>query len=396
MKKILLITPWYPKDENDHHRTKAIANFIGEFKNYGYETTTVIPRRTTKRIEINQYYSMKTVSLPFCRPILLKKGNTERWIDFLKRIVKMFLFTPILYNQFNNLRYSLKIKQYLLPIDEYDMVLLHGYLFRGIKLLKYLNYFGPINICYHFTDYKLFENKYAIDKYKERLNKIAFRSSALQNLFFDKKIIDFIPKENTYVASSGIDQNLIVSKISPPAETLRIITVSSLIPRKRISLLVQVISSMRYSNWSFDIIGDGPEREDIQNLITSKKLSNKISIHGRLDHSDVLNAIRSHDVFVLLSKEETFGLVYLEALASGLIVIGSRGEGIDGVIKHGVNGFLLDPDQAEELSELLYQIKNMSSAEYSSIAQEAVNTAKNYTNKVQGQKYLQFLTGERK
>ena len=45
------------------------------------------------------------------------------------------------------------------------------------------------------------------------------------------------------------------------------------------------------------------------------------------------------NVWIMISKNETFGLVYLEAMARGCITIGSRNQGIDGVINHGVNGF---------------------------------------------------------
>lgn len=45
------------------------------------------------------------------------------------------------------------------------------------------------------------------------------------------------------------------------------------------------------------------------------------------------------DCFIMISKNEAFGLVYLEAMSAGCITIASRGEGFDGVIIHGVNGF---------------------------------------------------------
>ena len=42
----------------------------------------------------------------------------------------------------------------------------------------------------------------------------------------------------------------------------------------------------------------------------------------------------------MISQGEAFGLVYLEAMARGCITIASRGEGFDGIIKDGINGFL--------------------------------------------------------
>ena len=48
------------------------------------------------------------------------------------------------------------------------------------------------------------------------------------------------------------------------------------------------------------------------------------------------------DVFVLPSVNETFGMVYLEAMSQGCIPIGTSGEGIDGIIENGKNGYLCD------------------------------------------------------
>ena len=45
------------------------------------------------------------------------------------------------------------------------------------------------------------------------------------------------------------------------------------------------------------------------------------------------------DVFAMVSSPETFGLVYIEAMAKGCVTIGSKGEGIDGVIVNNENGF---------------------------------------------------------
>ena len=59
-----------------------------------------------------------------------------------------------------------------------------------------------------------------------------------------------------------------------------------------------------------------------------------------MKREEVIRQMDNHDVFVMISRNETFGLVYLEAMARGCITIASRNEGFDGVIEHGVNGFL--------------------------------------------------------
>ena len=67
--------------------------------------------------------------------------------------------------------------------------------------------------------------------------------------------------------------------------------------------------------------------------------------------------LKQHDVFIMISKNETFGLVYLEAMAVGCITIASRQEGFDGIIKHGYNGFLCEAGNQEELEKLIKEKK---------------------------------------
>ena len=59
------------------------------------------------------------------------------------------------------------------------------------------------------------------------------------------------------------------------------------------------------------------------------------------------------DCFAMVSSPETFGLTYLEAMACGCYTIGSKGEGIDGVLVDGENGKLVTPGSVEELAAAL-------------------------------------------
>ena len=63
--------------------------------------------------------------------------------------------------------------------------------------------------------------------------------------------------------------------------------------------------------------------------------------------------MKKSDVFVMPSAPETFGLVYLEAMASGCIVVGAKGWGIDGLIKNGFDGYLVEPRDIDALKNFL-------------------------------------------
>ena len=81
------------------------------------------------------------------------------------------------------------------------------------------------------------------------------------------------------------------------------------------------------------------------------------------------------DVFILPSIKETFGISYIEAMARGLVVVGCKNTGIDGIIEDNVNGFLTEPN-VNNIVDTLYRIKNLSKEE---ISNNAIETVKNLT-----------------
>jgi glycosyltransferase involved in cell wall biosynthesis len=104
----------------------------------------------------------------------------------------------------------------------------------------------------------------------------------------------------------------------------------------------------------FVFAGDGPQRENISNAIKKSGLSGKVFMLGlRQDIPSILNSI---DVFVLPTLEEAHGGVYVEAMAMRKPVIGTDVGGVSEVIKHGINGLLIEPDNAGVLAEAIIQM----------------------------------------
>lgn len=64
-------------------------------------------------------------------------------------------------------------------------------------------------------------------------------------------------------------------------------------------------------------------------------------------------------LWFMVSENETLGLVYLEVMAQGCIPVGSRGEAIDGIIVDGRNGFLVNPNNEEDLCLVILKINKM-------------------------------------
>ena len=97
------------------------------------------------------------------------------------------------------------------------------------------------------------------------------------------------------------------------------------------------------------IIGEGPDQVQFEALVRALGIGQQVQFVGRQSRSEVAEAMRRCSVFVLPSRNEGLGCVYLEAMSCGKPVIGCRGQGIDEVIEHGQNGWLIPVDGLEQL-----------------------------------------------
>jgi glycosyltransferase involved in cell wall biosynthesis len=93
----------------------------------------------------------------------------------------------------------------------------------------------------------------------------------------------------------------------------------------------------------------------------------------------------------MISEGEAFGLVYLEAMSRGCITIASKNEGMDGIIKDGINGFLCESGNQFDLENKLRFISCLSTKEIKVIKINAIHTAQEYTNEKAALKYLNLI-----
>lgn len=135
-------------------------------------------------------------------------------------------------------------------------------------------------------------------------------------------------------------------------------------------------------------IGKGAESKRIEYYAKKFRVKDNIHLLGYITRDEVVKQFQMNDVFIMISRNEAFGLVYLEAMAQGLIVIASKNEGFDGIIHHGKNGFLCESGNVEELSQLIAVIKKMPSSQLQEISVNAIETARNLTDSKAAKLYI--------
>lgn len=140
-----------------------------------------------------------------------------------------------------------------------------------------------------------------------------------------------------------------------PVETQKIplsfIQVGHLLEQKRFHITIQAFASFQkqYPEAVLTIIGQGPEREHLESLCGELGVENAVRFLGQVSNEVVLTEMAKARFFVMPSVREGFGIVYLEAMASGCVTIGTEGEGIADLIVSGENGFLVPPDDPDAI-----------------------------------------------
>lgn len=235
--------------------------------------------------------------------------------------------------------------------------------------------------------------KFSIDtsqKYMEQFNYFGCRNKQIRKEFYRKFGI------NSELIYSGISSGLLAEpafiqkKASTKKEIVKIVFSGNLIPLKNVDILINAISKVKFV-YDLEIVGSGSEEEKLVSLVRKLGIGEHIHFRGRVSRKESVRYIKDADIFAMVSSPETFGLVYLEAMAQGCIVVGSKNEGIDGVIKDGCNGYLVEPRDIDALVSILESIYSLDVSDKQKIIFNAYNTALSMTDGQMAESYLNIV-----
>ncbi len=128
-----------------------------------------------------------------------------------------------------------------------------------------------------------------------------------------------------------------------------------LVPSKRVHVTMQAFATLRehYPDATFEIVGDGVEKGRLMELSKRLGVASSVQFRGYVLNRQAVADMQRARFFVMPSKPEGFGIVYLEAMASGCITVGTEDQGIAEVIRHGENGFLVPADDADAIVKVI-------------------------------------------
>ena len=127
----------------------------------------------------------------------------------------------------------------------------------------------------------------------------------------------FVPEPGMAASQCAAD-----TRTPQAGDKLELIFVGGLVPRKACNLALRAAAPLLRSGVAhFTVVGDGPERKDIEHLVVSLGIENEVTMCGWVSHEEVLKRLRSADVLVFPSLRDNGAGIVFEALASGAVPV---------------------------------------------------------------------------
>lgn len=232
--------------------------------------------------------------------------------------------------------------------------------------------------------------KYRVNLLEINFDKIFSRSTAIYNKAKATGLSNLT--EDLVVSSVPMNINNKRKWLNLCERKINILYAGLLIEQKGVQQILHSIASLKDKYMlRLTIVGSGSYEKNLQMLTKTLKIEEYVDFAGQKRRQEVYDYMRNSDLFIMPSYHETFGLVYLEAMSSGCITIGSKGEGIDGVIINGENGYLVNPYDVNEITKCLQTIICMPDNELNRISDAAVKTAQMYSEENVSEQYLKLI-----
>jgi glycosyltransferase involved in cell wall biosynthesis len=178
-------------------------------------------------------------------------------------------------------------------------------------------------------------------------------SNSLRNLAQAK-----LPQKKMEIIPNGIESDLFFPDrcIADDNGTYRFITVSRLVNRKGIDLVLHALAELKDDTIELLIVGSGNYEGQLKRLVHELDLEKSVRFYGYCLREKLPDLYNTACAFILPSRAESFGMVFVEAMACGLPVIGAKTGGVVDLVDEDC-GILVDNDDVEQIKQAIVQIK---------------------------------------
>lgn len=340
---VLIIPSWYNNKKNPTNgsffRQQAIAlHEAGHNVTVGVVDVTLEKLSADdKQVKVYNDCGVKTYRLNQNK--VRKTGNVGTAIAFRKGLLKIY----------EEVRRNEKI----------DVIHLHSCLWAGLGAVAISK---KSKIALIITEHSSYYSRYKVKEVEKIIIKYVFKnanevicvSNGLKNIIsLYKRDIKVIPN---MVDCENFNKNH--KEKNEGIKEFTFLSLCYLNRNKGIDILIQAfVKYFKNSNSKLIIGGDGPERERLEVLSKELGINDKVEFKGALSRNEVVKEMTECDVFILPSRYETFGVVLIEALASGKPIISTKNGGAEDIITES-NGLIVEVDDIDQLGKAMENVQN--------------------------------------
>ncbi len=183
-----------------------------------------------------------------------------------------------------------------------------------------------------------------------------------------RRAADFLEKtvevEGVIPVSCGIDRTQYTPVIAP-REKNRIIFVGRLTAEKQVEVILKAMTKLDPAlATTFDIVGGGDQRTQLEHLTAQLGLADRVTFHGRTSDEELRALLSRASLFVIASIAELQSIATMEAMASALPIVAADAVALPHLVHDGENGYLFEPGNVDELAARLTDVLTAEPAEY--------------------------------
>jgi glycosyltransferase involved in cell wall biosynthesis len=192
-----------------------------------------------------------------------------------------------------------------------------------------------------------------------------------------RKAADFLEStidiDSVIPISCGIDRRNYRADLSPRTAN-RVLFVGRLTTEKGIDVVLRAIAMLDPAlDVTFDIVGGGDQRKNLEQLTAQLGLTDRVVFHGHASEHDLRALYTRASVFAIASVAELQSIATMEAMASGLPVVAADAVALPHLVHDGENGYLFPPGDVDALAARLTDVLTASPEEYARMQQASLD-----------------------
>lgn len=270
-------------------------------------------------------------------------------------------------------------------IKKFSIIHAHSLFTNGFIAMKLNKDFGiPYIVAVRNTDVNIFFKKmFHLRRVGVEILKNADRVIFLSETYKDEVVQRYVPEKywkevnnKSLIVPNGIDdywfENIVSQKKEPSNTNLKLLQIGDINRNKNIETTVEAIKLLIKKGYKvkLDVVGKIKD----QTVFDKIKDLEFVNYLGTTTKEKLLEIYRNNDIFILPSINETFGLVYAEAMSQGLPVIYSKGQGFDKQFEDGEVGYSVLHDDEDDIANNIINILNG----YKRVSKSCIHNSKKF------------------